>query len=78
MKVWAAAMSRRGSGEVFAVGCAEAVSSWAHGRFGLADVEYLAVALSGSLGEKKKEKKSALRLCVAGVLILLDRHLSPR
>lgn len=57
MKVWAAAMSCRGSGELFAVGCSQAVSSWAHGRFGLADTEDLAVALSGSLGEKKKQKK---------------------
>lgn len=54
MKVWAAAMSRRGSGEVFAVGCAEAVSSWAHGRLGLADMEYLTVALSGSSQGGKK------------------------
>lgn len=50
-------MSRRGSGEVFAVGCAQVVSSWAHGRFGLADVKYLAVALSGSLGKGGREKK---------------------
>lgn len=50
-------MSCRGSGELFAVGCSQAVSSWAHGRFGLADTEDLAVALSGSLGEKKKQKK---------------------
>lgn len=50
-------MSCRGSGELFAVGCSQAVSSWAHGRFGLADAEDLAVALSGSLGEKKKQKK---------------------
>lgn len=57
MKVWAAAMSRRGSGELFAVGCSQAVSSWAHGRFGLADAEDLAVALSGSLREEKKKEK---------------------
>lgn len=50
-------MSCRGSGELFAVGCSQAVSSWAHGRFGLADAEDLAVALSGSLGEKKNKKK---------------------
>lgn len=50
-------MSCRGSGELFAVGCSQAVSSWAHGRFGLADTEDLAVALSGSLGEKKNKKK---------------------
>lgn len=75
MKVWVAAVSRCGSGEVFAVVCTEAVSSWAHSRFGLADVEYLAVALSGSLGAGGK---SALWLLVAGMLILLDRHLSPR
>lgn len=50
-------MSCRGSGELFAVGCSQAVSSWAHGRFGLADTEDLTVALSGSLGEKKKQKK---------------------
>lgn len=59
MKVWVAAMSRCGSGEVFALGCAEAVSSWAHSRFGLADVEYLAVALSGSLGAKKISSMAA-------------------
>lgn len=50
-------MSRRGSGELFAVGCSQAVSSWAHGRFGLADAEDLAVALSGSLREEKKKEK---------------------
>lgn len=82
MKVWAAAMSHRGSGEVFAVGCTEAVSSWAHSRFGLADVEYLSAALSGSLGSKKlkkeKKKTSSLWLLVSDLLILLCRHLSPR
>lgn len=64
MKVWVAAMSCCSSGEVFAVGCIEAVSSWAHGRFGLADVEYLTVALSGSLGGKKRKKKiSSMAAC---------------
>lgn len=43
---------------MFAMGCAEAVSSWAHGRFGLADVKYLVVALSGSLGGKYVKEKA--------------------
>lgn len=60
MKVWAAAMSHRSSGELFAVGCSQAVSSWAHGRFGLVGVEDLAVALSGSLGQKRKKKKKKI------------------
>lgn len=63
VKVWAAAVSRCGSGEVFAVGCSEAVSSWAHGRLGLADVEDLAVALSGSLWGEKGGKLSCMAAC---------------
>lgn len=80
MKVWAAAMSHRSSGELFAVGCSQAVSSWAHGRFGLVDVEDLAVALSGSLGQKrkKKNKKSELQLLATSLLILLGSSLNPR
>lgn len=50
-------MSHRSSGELFAVGCSQAVSTWAHGRLGLVDVEDLAVALSGYSGEKRKKKK---------------------
>lgn len=73
-------MSHRSSGELFAVGCSQAVSSWAHSRFGLVDVEDLAVALSGSLGQKrkKKNKKSELQLLATSLLILLGSSLNPR
>lgn len=73
-------MSHRSSGELFAVGCSQAVSSWAHSRFGLVDVEDLAVALSGSLGQKrkKKKKKSELQLLATSLLILLGSSLNPR
>lgn len=63
MKVWAAAVSHCGSGEVFAAGCSEAVSSWARGRLGLADMEDLAVALSGSLWGKKGGEISCMAAC---------------
>lgn len=68
MKVWVASMSCCRSGKVFAV------SSWAHGRLGLADMEDLAVALSGSLWVKKGGEKSAVWLLVADVLIWSDRQ----
>jgi len=70
-------MSWCGSGEVFAVGCTEAVSSWAHGVFGLADVECFAVALSGSLVEKKGKHISSTAACSCCV-DFVDRHLSLR